>query len=385
MTSRFAKPLAKSLAKPLSTALLVSIFLAACAAPPAAAPATAPATAPAAATEAPAATAAATAAATTEATTAATEAAPAEATAAPNTSGAALGTPENPIIMALAPSATSQELITTGEAVAAQLSKITGYTIKTVVPTKYSALVEAMGSGNAHIGWLPPVAYLLASQKGYAEVAFSTLRFNSKDKVNRDHYGVQFVANKASGFKSFFDTTTNESTTTDAKEALAQFAGKKPCFTDPLSASGYVVPSGVLAQAGISTTEPVFVQAHPTVVKTLLDPATAQCDFGATYIDVRDEDKSLIEIPNVMDTVVVIWRTPLFIPNDNVSLATSLPAEVKTKLTAAIAEMAASDEGKAALKVVYNIDGLQPVDDTFYDEFRSILEAGGFDVTTLVK
>ena len=81
----------------------------------------------------------------------------------------ALGTEENPLIMALAPSATSQELIASGDEIAKQLSEATGLVIKTTVPTSYSALVEAMGSGNAHIGWLPPLAYLLAKQKGYAE------------------------------------------------------------------------------------------------------------------------------------------------------------------------------------------------------------------------
>jgi len=52
------------------------------------------------------------------------------------------------------------------------LSELTGYVIKISVPTAYAALVEAMGSGNAHIGWLPPLAYMLAKYKGYADVAW---------------------------------------------------------------------------------------------------------------------------------------------------------------------------------------------------------------------
>jgi len=39
-------------------------------------------------------------------------------------------------------------------------------------PDVLRGLVEAMGSGNAHIGWLPPLAYVLASQKGYADVVY---------------------------------------------------------------------------------------------------------------------------------------------------------------------------------------------------------------------
>jgi phosphonate transport system substrate-binding protein len=78
-----------------------------------------------------------------------------------------LGTPENPLIMALAPSANTQELMAGGEAIAAKLTELTGYTIKTIVPTNYAALVEAMGSGNAHIGWLPTVPYIVAYEKSY--------------------------------------------------------------------------------------------------------------------------------------------------------------------------------------------------------------------------
>ena len=55
---------------------------------------------------------------------------------------AALGTPENPLIMALAPSAQSEELQLGGEAIAAKLSEITGYTIEVSVPASYLSLIH---------------------------------------------------------------------------------------------------------------------------------------------------------------------------------------------------------------------------------------------------
>jgi phosphonate transport system substrate-binding protein len=73
------------------------------------------------------------------------------------------------------------------------------------------------------------------------------------------------------------------------------------------------------------------------------------------------------------------------IPNDNVSYASSLPEDVRAKLTEAFLKITQTEEGKAALKAVYQIEGLKVVDDTFYDEFRVYLEASGIDVTTLVK
>lgn len=289
---------------------------------------------------------------------------------------AELGTPDNPIIMALAPSATSQELIASGEAIAKQLSDITGYTIETTVPNSYSALVEAMGAGKAQIGWLPPFAYVVAHEKGYADVALSTVRFGS------DHYGFQFIANVDSGFTSYVDLDTNE-VTADAKTALAQFADKKPCWTDPLSSSGYVMPTGFLKDAGVEFKDPAFVQGHTTVVRAVY--AKGICDFGSTYIDARTSSSLAEDLPDVMDKVVVVWHSDPIIPNDNVSYSADVPDDVRATLTDAFLQITDTEEGAQALKDVYQISGLKQVDDTFYDDFRVYLEASGVDVTQLFK
>lgn len=289
-----------------------------------------------------------------------------------------LGTPENPLIMALAPSATSQELQTGGEAIAAKLSEMTGYTIKTVVPTNYAAMIEAMGAGQAHIGWLAPFQYVVAHGKGYADVALSTIRFGS------DHYGFQFVANAEAGFTSYYDAATG-TTTADAATALAQFADKKPCWTDPLSSSGYVLPSGLLAANGIKTKSGAWVQGHPTVIKSVyLSPKGEICDFGATFIDARTNVAA--DFPDVNDVVVIIWVSEPFIPNDNVSFSSGVPADMRAKLTQALLDLASTEEGRALLKSGgYSIEGLKVVDDTFYDEFRVYLEASGVNPTSLFK
>ena len=289
-----------------------------------------------------------------------------------------LGTADNPLIMALAPSATSQELQTGGEAIAAKLSELTGYTIKSVVPTNYAAMIEAMGAGQAHIGWLAPFQYVVAHGKGYADVALSTVRFGS------DHYGFQYVANTAAGFTSYYDAATSADTA-DAATALAQFADKKPCWTDPLSSSGYVLPSGLLAANSIKTKSGAWVQGHPTVIKSVyLSPKGEICDFGATYIDARTNVAA--DFPDVNDVVVIIWVSEPFIPNDNVSFAAGVPADMRAKLTQALLDLAGSEEGIALLKSGgYSIEGLKVVDDTFYDEFRVYLEASGVDPTGLFK
>ena len=101
-----------------------------------------------------------------------------------------------PIVMAFAPSTSTQTLSTGGQALADQLKALTGYEFSVTVPTNYAALIEAMGSGNAQVGWLPPAAYIVAQAKGYADVAVVALRNGA------DHYGFQYIANVAQGFHS---------------------------------------------------------------------------------------------------------------------------------------------------------------------------------------
>ena len=52
-----------------------------------------------------------------------------------------LGTAENPIIIALAPSATAEQLTVGGEAIAAKMKELTGLTYSVIIPNSYTALI----------------------------------------------------------------------------------------------------------------------------------------------------------------------------------------------------------------------------------------------------
>ena len=290
-----------------------------------------------------------------------------------------MGTADNPIIMALAPSATSQELQAGGNAIAAKLTELTGYTIKVIVPANYAATVEALGANQAQVAFLPILAYMKAKTQGYADVGMVVLRSGS------DHYGFQIVANvnrkNADGkplFKSYYDPAT-KANTADAATALAQFNNMRPCLVEPLSASGYVIPLGVLGKAGVKVKTPVITQGHPQVINAVyLSPNGELCDFGASYIDARTAVTKAF--PDVNDKVEVIYVSDPILPNDNVSFASGLPADVRQKLTDAFMTLSSTDDGKALLKSGgYDIGGLKIVDDTFYDDFRAYLEAAGYD------
>jgi phosphonate transport system substrate-binding protein len=246
-------------------------------------------------------------------------------------------------------------------------------TFKGVIPTSYAALTEAMGSGNAQIGWMATFAYILAHQQGYADVALITNRFGS------DHYGSQFIANVSSGFTPAADTPATEA----ELPTLLQFKGKTACFADEQSTSGHVIPVIFLKKAGLTDADmpaPVYAGGHTQVVQAIYDGGI--CDYGTTFVDARSNIAT--DHPDVMDKVVVIYQTEAIIPNDNMSYAPDMPQDLRDQITAAMLKIAGTENGKTALNDLYQIGGLVQVDDTAYDTFRSYLEASGLDLSQYV-
>lgn len=295
----------------------------------------------------------------------------------PTPTPAALGTIENPLILALPPGSSADgERLEAGKAFAEQLSEVTGYTFVVVAPESYTKLVDAMGRGNAHIAVLSAHAYALAYEKGYANAAFASLRSGEKT------YGAQFIAREDAGFKSYFDAHTGENTA-DAATALSQFRDKKPCWSDEASLSGYVIPSGILANSDIPLRPPAFVQGQPTVVRAVY--AGGICDFGATYIDAREFPAVLDEYPDTLERVGVIWRIPPVIPYETFAIAHNLPPEVKQALEDAMFRISGMQAGAQVLGRAYGIDEWERITDAFYEEFHLYLDASGVDLESLLN
>ena len=211
---------------------------------------------------------------------------------------AELGLAENPLILVLPPTANSQELIDAAKVIASQFTERTGYTVVTVIPDSYTALIELLEKGNAHIVVLDPLVYELAYQRGLVQASYAVLR------QGEGKYGAQFLASRRGGFTSHFDEGTGENLD-EAPVALAQLADKKPCWTDETSPSGYVIPLGYLKENQIVTKPAAFVEGHPTVVRSLY--ASGICDFGATYIDARKFPSLEDEFSDLVEQVIVVW------------------------------------------------------------------------------
>ncbi len=287
------------------------------------------------------------------------------------------GTEQNPLILALAASARpSDETIAAGELIAAFIESRTGYRVVSVVPSSEQGLVDAFTKGNTHLGSLSPYAYLLARENDSVTALLARVRDGST------FYGAQLIANREKKFVSYYDETRGENTT-DAAIALKQFEEKKACWSDNVSPSGYVVPFGLLNQAGVQIRSGAFLAGQPSVVRAVY--ADDICDFGATFIDARDSPALEADYGDVMDKVIVIWRIPNIIPYENISIANSLPIEMRRVIQRAFIDLMFTPEGKVAIQIVYGMDELQVVEDAAYAEFASYVKASRLDLLSLIE
>ncbi len=272
----------------------------------------------------------------------------------------ALGTKDNPIVLAFVPSGEAPEIIASAETVANLLEEKTGYVIEGSVATSYSAVIEAMGTKKAHMGTLATFAYLLANEKYGVDVALVSVRYGSP------YYKGQIIVGADTGITKIED-----------------LAGKTVCWVDAASTSGYIIPRIMLKAHGVDPdtdlAQQVEAGSHPNVVLAVY---SGDCDAGATYIDARGTIED--EHPDVNEKVLVIAESDE-IPNDGLQFIKDFPADMREKIVQAFLEIMATEEGAEAMGAAYGWDEVVEKDNSFYDPFRATLDAAGVSVEELAK
>jgi phosphonate transport system substrate-binding protein len=207
---------------------------------------------------------------------------------------------------------------------------------------------------------LATFAYILAAERGGAEAELVSVRYGAAT------YNGQIFVRADSGL-----------------ETIADLKGKTFCRPDPLSTSGWIIPSITLKAAGldpdVDLAQIVDAGSHDASVTGVYN---GDCDAGSSFVDARgniEEDK-----PDVMDVIKVI-EISIDIPNDGVQYNAIVSRELRDKINAALIALPETEAGAAALKTAYQWSELQPTTDAFYDPFRQVLDAAGVDPAAFVK
>ena len=273
-----------------------------------------------------------------------------------------LGSADNPIKMAFVPSSNTQAILGSAQPLAEQLSQITGYKYQVSVPTSYAAVIEAMGSDKADVAWFAPFAYVLANQKYNAQVILTTVRNNSTT------YPSVII------------------TADPSVKTVQDLKGKKFAFGDKASASNYLYPYAYFKALNLDPStffsEVLFAGGHDKVVTAVY---SGQVSGGAVFggppnakTGAPTDARTLIAAtnPDVLTKVRIIAESEE-IPNDTVSVRNGMSTEMRQQITNGLLALSATSQGAGYLSKLYSIDGLLPVQDSFYDSVRATAQAAG--------
>ncbi|SDC21708.1 phosphate/phosphite/phosphonate ABC transporter substrate-binding protein [Actinokineospora iranica] len=264
-----------------------------------------------------------------------------------------------PLIFSETPSGFADVPLVPSQAVLKMLSKETGRTIRAQVGTDYDAVINAMSAGTIDIGALSPFSYVRAKQQNPAIIPVAAQTTEKGGKPGYRAYGIVRTGSRIRN--------------------LADFRGRRICFVDDDSTSGYVYPSAALLEIGIRPLEdtvPIFKVDHEAVVNAVV---ADQCDAGFAYDTMVD--RQMIERGQLQPGQVdIVWKSDL-IPGAVIVISDSLPVDLRKQLTSTIREKANSDylransfcHGECPISDA-NAYAYTEVDDSIYDSIRAVCQ-----------
>lgn len=248
------------------------------------------------------------------------------------------------------------------QSLAKLMEKVSGRKVEVVRSTDYNAVIEGMVSGKIDVAEFGPLSYVLAKSNG-ADIT---------------PVGATVEKGQTSGTYQSFAFVPSDSPIKDLKG----FKGKKVCFVDPSSTSGYLFPSAGLLKEGIDPktgVEPVMAGGHDNSVSSV---AAGKCEAGFAYdtmVEKTSVDKGVVKPGQLR----VVWKSDP-IPNSPVAISNKLPADVKENLTRALSTTNVDslvEQGICAKADDCSITsdpavwGFSPVTDKTFDPVRDVCAA----------
>jgi phosphonate transport system substrate-binding protein len=277
-------------------------------------------------------------------------------------SGASSAGGRNPdtLVFAAVPSENSTDLQKAYQSVISALEKETGKKITFQKATNYAAVIEGQRAGKIDIAQYGPFSYVLARNTG---VKATPIAAGAKTK------GAQ------PGYQSYGIVKTGSPV-----HDLAGFKGKKVCFVDPNSTSGYLYPHAGLLDAGINPDTDITSVMAGGHDASVLAVASGQCDAGFAYDPMVD--KQLIAKGQIKPgDITTLWKSAV-IPGSPAAIIDDLDSSLKAKITNVFQNMANADYLKAngyCTGATCQVDdagdwGYVKVDDSLYDGVRKVCE-----------
>jgi len=264
------------------------------------------------------------------------------------------------LVLAAVPAENAQSLQQDYQPLIGLLEKETGKKIRFQSATSYSSVIEAQRTGKVDIAQYGALSLITAQNSG---VKVTPIAAQTVKKGATPGYQSYAITRPETGIKT-----------------LADFKGKKICFVDPASTSGYLYPSAALIQAGIDPKKdvtPVMAGGHDASALAVLH---GQCDAGFaedSMIDYTLPTKGQLK-PGQLN---VLWKSDT-ISGSPIGLSDDLAPDLKTKIAEVFDTKANIDYLNAngfctpACKSADDSGdwGWAKVDNAFYDPVRKVCE-----------
>ncbi|WP_263119617.1 phosphate/phosphite/phosphonate ABC transporter substrate-binding protein [Cellulomonas sp. RIT-PI-Y] len=266
------------------------------------------------------------------------------------------------LTLALVPSQDQDGLVDTAKPLTDFLTEELGIEVDGVVSKDYQAAVEAMGAGQAQIGFLPSLQLWQAHDMYDASVVLQT------ERNGNISYPAQFMTNNPDKYCDdepverdgmLFCNGADAMAGPAGLDSIAQVEGAKVAVLGPASPAGYIYPILALQEAGLDTD--TDIQQVPVTANdaSVLAVYNGDAEVGFSFWDARTIVAS--DTPDVGQKVVVFALTEE-IPNDGVALTDDLSPELQDRITEALQSYSESEEGSAVLESIYSITKLAPAD-----------------------
>ncbi|MBF4630968.1 phosphate/phosphite/phosphonate ABC transporter substrate-binding protein [Clavibacter michiganensis subsp. phaseoli] len=243
------------------------------------------------------------------------------------------------------------------------IAKETGLAVEYYPTADYTALIAAAVAGKVDLMSSGALQYVMATNKG-AEIEPVAATLTSAEVTDPGYYSEAIVPKGSS--------------ITD----LAGAKGKTVCFVDPNSTSGFLFGLQQLQKAGLGVDSsgtdangnptfadftPYFAGAHDKSAQAV---ASGQCDVGFA-------EDSVAEPLAASGQVTVIGKA--YVPGGPLSISSTLPADVKAKLTAALQGATPDAIQAAGITLTDGFSkgyfGAQPEDASYYSGIADLCES----------
>jgi phosphonate transport system substrate-binding protein len=213
--------------------------------------------------------------------------------------------------------------------------------VNVTLATDYSAIVEAMASGQVDVGIMPPAAYVQAREQGSAE-ALLTSELTAYDEET----GQLIEGETTETFKGEILVAADSEI-----QSLEDLEGANIASLNPSSASGYIYPVAELMDIGLEPEIDYTVTTVSDIPSQMTAILNGQQDAAFVFQGARNVFQDALGDVDLFEELRVLYLTEGDIPNDAIAVHTDMDDDLKEQVREVFLNMPNDEAGQEAMSM----------------------------------